>query len=390
MSEFVVWFDSRETGAPVLNNAADSMIGVLDACLVTGFNTKAVSAISIAAGVATVTCTGHGYSAEYSKDVLIAGATPAGLNGRKQITVVDTNMFTFATSVTGAVTGTITARRDPLGWSKEFTGVNTAVYKRNDVAATSMRLQVTDPAGSAARVISVENPTDINTYTQKAPSETVVPGGYWWNKGENSVIGKHWLLVGDSRLFYLITQSFDWTFPSQEIARYASGVMAFGDLDSFKPGDAYHAFISGETENSGGGGWRTPLNCIFSPSGPTPMSPGGFTYARGYSQLGGPAFGSCYGLSRMGSGAPNSFVFPSPVDSGYVVSAQVLATELAPGGSTVRGLIPGVVEMLSYNSIEHRDIVGDLIGLPGRRIVGVRTHAGGAARGAFDITGPWR
>ena len=43
MSQYVVWFDSSETGAPVLNNAAGRLIGVLDACLITGFNTKAVT-----------------------------------------------------------------------------------------------------------------------------------------------------------------------------------------------------------------------------------------------------------------------------------------------------------------------------------------------------------
>ena len=54
MSQFVMWFDSSETGAPVLNNANGSMIAVLDACLVTGFNNKAVQSINVAAGVAAV------------------------------------------------------------------------------------------------------------------------------------------------------------------------------------------------------------------------------------------------------------------------------------------------------------------------------------------------
>ena len=390
MSEFVVWFDSTETGAPVLNNAAGSLIGVLDACLVTGFNTKAVQGIAIAGGIATVTCAGHGYSAVYSKDVRIEGAMPAAVNGRKQITVVNTNTFTFATTASGAVTGTITAKRDPLGWTKEFTDTNTAVYKRSDVTATAIRLRVTDAAGTVARVISVENPTDANTYSQKAPAEGVVAGGYSWNKGSNSAAGKHWTLVGDSRLFYLVTQAGPATFPFSNSAQYASGVMAFGDLDSFKPGDAYGTFIAGEIYDTGGEGHGVPANSIFSPGAVMPGNPGGLTLSRAYSQLGSAAIANALGFSRSVSGQTGQFIFPSPVDSGYLVSAQVLATEIAPGGATVRGLIPGVVEILGAKAIEHFEVVENLVGLPGRKIVGVRTYAGGDARGAFDITGPWR
>ncbi len=66
--------------------------------------------ITIANGKATVSATAHGYD---NKDqVTISGATPSGVNGTHRITIVDANSYTFPTSVTGSVTGTITARRD--------------------------------------------------------------------------------------------------------------------------------------------------------------------------------------------------------------------------------------------------------------------------------------
>jgi len=66
--------------------------------------------ITIAGGKATVSAMAHGYD---NKDqVTIAGATPAGINGTHRITIVDANSYTFPTSETGSVTGTITARRD--------------------------------------------------------------------------------------------------------------------------------------------------------------------------------------------------------------------------------------------------------------------------------------
>ena len=65
MSEFVLDFDSSETGAPVLNNVPGSLIGVIDAVAITGFNNRAITSLVVAAGVATATCAGHGYSGGY-------------------------------------------------------------------------------------------------------------------------------------------------------------------------------------------------------------------------------------------------------------------------------------------------------------------------------------
>ena len=90
-----IWYHSDETGAPALNNTAGSLIALLDALLITGFNTKAVTSVSVSAGVATAVISGHGY--EVGKTLLIAGATPTGLNGNQVITaVVDANTVRWA------------------------------------------------------------------------------------------------------------------------------------------------------------------------------------------------------------------------------------------------------------------------------------------------------
>ena len=47
------FFDSSETGAPALNNVAGSALEVIRACLRTGFNSRVVTSIVVAAGVAT-------------------------------------------------------------------------------------------------------------------------------------------------------------------------------------------------------------------------------------------------------------------------------------------------------------------------------------------------
>ncbi len=67
--------------------------------------------ITISSGVATATVSGgHGYD---NKDkVTIAGASPSGVNSTHVITRVNSTTFTFPTTATGTVTGTITSRRD--------------------------------------------------------------------------------------------------------------------------------------------------------------------------------------------------------------------------------------------------------------------------------------
>ena len=50
----IKYFESTDAGAPTLNNAVGSMIAVLDACLITGYNSKSVASITVASGVATV------------------------------------------------------------------------------------------------------------------------------------------------------------------------------------------------------------------------------------------------------------------------------------------------------------------------------------------------
>jgi hypothetical protein len=76
--------------------------------------------IIIASGVATVASAGHGYD---DKDkVTIAGASPAGVNGTFIITKTGSDAFTYPTTATGTVTGTITARRDiDSTYNEDFT-----------------------------------------------------------------------------------------------------------------------------------------------------------------------------------------------------------------------------------------------------------------------------
>jgi hypothetical protein len=88
---------------------------------------KSVSTVTISDGIATVT-TGTNHEYDNGNKVTISGATPSGLDGTHVITVIGSDEFTFLTTETGSVSGTITARRDI-----------DAVYTQDFINATTSR-----------------------------------------------------------------------------------------------------------------------------------------------------------------------------------------------------------------------------------------------------------
>ena len=389
MSEFVVWFDSSETGAPVLNNAAGSLISVLDACLVTGFNTKAITSVTVAAGVATATCAGHGFSGVSGKDVLIAGATPAALNGRKELTFVDTNTFRFlTTAATGTATGTITAKRDALGWAKQFSGINKAIYKRTDVTATSIMLRVLDTAvtpatTSDARVFMVETATDIDTFTGQGPTNAALAGGLYWNKGNDNVSAKQWALLGDSKGFYLWTQFGTVILPN---ANNLAAAHHFGDFQSLKQGDAYNCIVAGLTSPSSGNPSETIG--LFGIGSPDLVGVVNSVVARSYSQLG--AAVPFVVLRQYRSGVSSYAPSPSVIDSGFVLASGI---PLLEGGATkaVRGYIPGLYDIYNSAPSSHYTVLSDVVGVGSKKILIMSMQVSGAGcQQGYDLTGPWR
>jgi hypothetical protein len=394
MSEFVLDFDHTETGAPVLNNAPGSMIGVLDACLVTGFNNRSITSLVVVAGVATATCAGHGYSGNYSKDVEISGATPVSLNGRKQLTFVDTNTFKFAAPSVAdqAASGTITAKRASLGWQKLFAGTNTAIYKRSDITSTTIMLRVVDtnvaPASaSSSRWTAIEAASDIDSFSGLSPMAAQIPDGYYVSKGQITSTAKQWSLVGSSLFFFLTAQYDALLLPSAAVDDFSSMLYCFGDFFSYKNGDAYNCILSGET--SPGGGASHGARPLGSPQAGFGTSGLGILCSRGFSQFAGAVSLGIYGPSLANSGSAGQLVFPSPIDSGYLISPKTLLTETVPGGFAVRGVVPGLVYVLGQRSIGYREILSDVVDMPGRKLLGLFPYAAGPSRVAIDLTGPW-
>lgn len=236
------WYDSTMSGAPTLSGEAGKLIGVLDACLKDGFGSVTLDSVVVTDGVATATkSAGHGFT-DYVV-VTIAGATPSGLNGNKRLTRTSSTVFTFdATGISNqTATGTITAKMAPVGWTKPYSGTNKAVYARSDVAATAMVLRVDDSPAQYPTLIMYESMSGVDTGTGPAPTSS----SYYTAKSTTAnSTARAWRVFADSRAFYL--------FVKTDSSKWKSAVF-FGDLNSYKSGDAYHCALIANTAQSEAG-----------------------------------------------------------------------------------------------------------------------------------------
>lgn len=385
----VVYYSSTDAGAPTLNNAAGSMISVLDACLVNGYGSKPVTSIVVAGGVATVTCSAHGFTDQSVQE--IAGATPAALNGRKLVTVTGSNTFTFpAPGVPdGSATGTITAKRPGLGWVKQFaSGATKAVYRRSDPAATAMVLRVADTGlgtydtARTAEVTMYESMSDVDTGTNPSP----LLHGQTWPKGSGSATPARWVLVGDSRTFYLFSDYGYWA-GSQTLTQ-----CGFGDGFSYRAADAYACIIFGPYTE--GAATRGP--CYGTALGQPPAVSGDYYVARLSNGLRSGQPPSVGTIGRTGSspfGSDSAPAFPSPVDNGGAISYPVYFSETnVPFRHPIRGELRGLAEPLFQCAGLSLTVLSNVIGSDRRWLVAPGYFSSGSDRAfvLIDTTGPWQ
>lgn len=392
MSNTVVWYDSAETGAPTLNNAAGSLDAVLYACLVTGFRVLTLDSVTVAAGVATATyAAGHGYGDE--RVLEIAGASTGAINGRKLITVTGAATFTFpAPGVSdGAVAGSITAKRAPLGWARPLSSGNVSIYTRTDVTATGMALRVDDSGSGAAgssfaRARMLESYTGLNAFTNPSPPAAQLGGaGVYWTK-RNHPDPQAWVLIGDGRCFYLMTPADNYYPPTYNGLQ---GVWGFGDLAPYRAGDAYSCILSGSMDSGGANGQMVGY------AGGLSSAPGSWSMClpRGYAGVGAPL--RCMpvvmgvGGGMFGAAGP---VFPNPVDNGVLVIPSIPVTE--DNGALnypIRGALRGVgapAALMSGGQL-HLQVLDNLVGSDRRWLFVSVGQFSSFGHVAFDITGPW-
>jgi hypothetical protein len=372
-----IWYDSTETGAPTLNNAAGSLLEVLRSCLVNGFNTRVVTSIAVASGVATATAAAHGFSGTFGKLVQISGAPEALLNGRKQPGNVLTNSFTFPAPgvADGTYTGTISARRAPLGWLEAHTGANRAIFQRSAPEASGQLLRVVDTAAAPtdARAQCVETATGVDAFTGVAPA--LADGFFWW-KGANTAAAKRWAVVGDGRFLYLFTDL-------SGSSHYRAFV--FGDAVSFRAADGYPTLIAGmSSANAAAGlpGWTGSFLLLSSTA-----TQDDIVISRAHTQLGGALRVGLHGFGQQGIGGVGP-AYPGPVANGCVIAQPVFIGEAVAGGNDIRGVVPGLAQPIATRPFAALQVVQSLIGT-NRAFLAVPLLQSNGGQMLVDLTGPW-
>lgn len=420
MTTTVKYYVSTQAGAPALTGQAGSLIALLDACLVDGFRLLSISSLTVASGVATLTCTTtHGYP--LNSIILVAGATTSALNGEKRLTWVDS--LTAKYDATGVpdqtATGTITAKLAPAGWGKPGAEANLGAYRGS--AGNRHVLRVDDTGTMEARAVSAEWLTDIYTYGPISPVATQLSGGVYWRKSNTADgVARPWVLIADDRLMYLFASFSDTT----GAAGYEGYV--YGETSSLRADDAYHTLIVGRPATGSG---------VYAGSFPLLHSPrqDGHYWQRGISQFAGSARAGKSGIkinfNKLGSVSVSGYynnittgcigskdamgcvyaagdhegypAIPALVDGGFHVFSSPL---LFDGEAlAIRGMLAGCHQPLhdTNGNATPLSVITGVAGLAGRDLACIRVPCQGVAApyhfipdglgiAAIDATGPWR
>lgn len=377
-------FFSSFAGAPNINGQAGSLIAVLDACLVDGFNSKTLDSLVVSGNVLTGTKSGHNFVVD---QVIATSANEASLIGEWTITSVTATTFSAAapgvSNVTG--TGTLTVKAAGAGWTKLYAGTNKAVYKSSDVAGNGCVLRVDDTGTTTARVVGYESMTDIDTGIGPFPTAAQVSGGaYWFKSATADVTARNWEMYADSQAFYFAVTNYT--------AIYVT-LHGFGQLAAEKPGDAFATFLAGQssvsnlTNNAG--------VSILAQSSYVAGGGGGLWAPRSYTQVGSAITLGVYSnaINTVLSGESTGSTYPSPCSNGLILSSPCCVETT---GLPVRSAsVPGLFHTPQANPLDHRQKIADVSGLDGRTLVassanGYKSGASQAGKVFIDITGPWR
>jgi len=381
-------FTSAMTGAPVLSGTAGALIALLDAVLVTGFGLGTLTSLVVSSNVATATY-GAGHPFIVGSVALIAGATPAGLNGEQRILSVTANTATFSTAGISdqTATGTITSKVAPAGWSKLFTGTNLAAYKIINVAGTGCVLKVDDTGTTVARVRGYEAMSDITTGTGPFPTVAqIAASGLWWSKSNAaSAAARPWRITADDRGVYFFPKNADTGAEHQ--GNY------FGDILSLKSNDPYACVLRGNTSDLSAGVTMQTPDAGYADSS---SSIGGLYAARAANTLGGAAqhFNApvmSVGLPLVHTSGAVGWTYPSPVDNGLLLTPVVIYSTQG-----YRGYYPGLrlSPQITNSAFSTGDAVvgsGDMVG-KSVTVIKLGAPAAGAGQGVvfMDQTTDWR
>lgn len=382
------YYSGMNAGAPALSGTAGTLVSLLDACLIDGFQTKTVSSATQTGGTATVeTSTAHGYGV--NDVIVISGANESAWNDEFRILTVTSTTFTFAigSGTASPATGSLSCKIAPLGWTKPFSGTNKAAYlPKAQYVQCYLRVQDDSSTpysanGRWAKVRGYETMSNVDTGSGLFPTVAQATNGLSFFKSDaSSAATRGWWLVGDGGIFYM------GTFWHNSYLSSAGGY-AFGDPNSLRSGDAYSAFLAAEPAGNDGESYYPGLYNVFATLGAFNTTQAGKYLARSYNQLGGSLLAGMVGDNGISINMGCSgLAYPHPVDNGLLFSPVGVVEN-----NCVRSrALPGLYYPLHVTPLAYLDVI-EPQDFPGRKFQAFDLAVGSSrAQCLIDITGPWR
>lgn len=208
-------FFSSDVGAPVLDGSAGSVVRLMDACLITGYNIRPCRGAATVGGVCTMSLdNGHGF--KYPDVIEIKGAMPLEANGQFRVKESGSDFIKFDLGVQFASVAGADVRKSAAGWVKVLSKTNRGVYTQKDEMAREAFWDISDGnldsgwnTGLYQRAkITAAHDVDgngnlISPFSSQwiAKSRAVIS-----NSGTGIIVGgdRPWTLIADDRFCYLL------------------------------------------------------------------------------------------------------------------------------------------------------------------------------------------
>ncbi|KIP82139.1 hypothetical protein SN15_14785 [Stenotrophomonas maltophilia] len=248
--------------------------------------------------------------------------------------------------------------RPGLGWTREFSAVNTRAYRNNLVTGTGYFLRIDDSNALFTWMRGYEQMTDIDTGARPVPTLAQRANGSLWIKSSAAgAVARPWFAIGNERCFYLFIQH-SGTSADFDVAYFA------GDIVSYVPSDQ-HCFALSQngltTYSSGFGASQLflPLSNNWD-TAPTASSASlyigrNYAGAEGAVMLG-PINAANIGLPIVYGGSIGNAYYdiPAPVNGGVISVAGILQE----AKFRLRGEYPGLrapISTLAYGNLQQME-----------------------------------
>jgi hypothetical protein len=242
------------TKAPKLTYAAGSLISLLDAVLVNGFGQATVSMSIHPTDVnkAVITENNHGYA--LTTRIKVNGCNNPAFNTEFEIIEIP-NANTYVIDVTGlhsqaagtpvTTSSNITVKVPSLGWTKEFSGTNKAVYRMK--GGSRRYLWIDDSAYYYAGVKGAWEANGVSESNLISPFPKTNQGSAYYPRWHHNISTSYngpwgadtdigWTIIGTDRFFFISIHFYS----GRDISHYDDCfrvVYVFGDVNVYNQND---------------------------------------------------------------------------------------------------------------------------------------------------------